>query len=168
MRLDYFSSKQNRHAPGIYRRIGNQTRAKIRGQFRRKNSLRELCAGLKSCKLVLTNDTGPMHVAAALGTPVVVPFGSTSFELTGPGLPGSTGHALLKSDVPCAPCFLRECPIDFRCMQSIGVEQVVTACHATLQETCNRRKTGVVLFRSRPLPIERVAQRRAGKTNCSL
>ena len=74
-----------------------------------------------------------MHVAAALGTPVVVPFGSTSFELTGPGLPGGPGNALLRSQVPCAPCFLRESPIDFRCMKSIGVEQVVAACLEILE-----------------------------------
>jgi heptosyltransferase-2 len=88
-------------------------------------SLRELMAALKLCRVVLTNDTGPMHVAAALGTPVVVPFGSTSPELTGPGLPGDTRHHLLKSDAPCSPCFLRECPIDFRCMNGISVERVV-------------------------------------------
>jgi heptosyltransferase II len=68
-----------------------------------------------------------MHVAAALGTPVVVPFGSTSPELTGPGLPGDPRHHLLKSDAPCSPCFLRECPIDFRCMNGISVERVVEA-----------------------------------------
>ena len=82
---------------------------------------------LKVCRVLLTNDTGPMHVAAALGTPVVVPFGSTSPELTGPGLPGTAGQWLLKSDAPCSPCFLRECPIDFRCMNGIGVECVVAA-----------------------------------------
>ena len=92
-----------------------------------KTSLRELMALLKLCHVVLTNDTGPMHVAAALGTPVVVPFGSTSPELTGPGLPGDPRHRLLKSDAPCAPCFLRECPIDFRCMNGISVERVVSA-----------------------------------------
>jgi heptosyltransferase-2 len=68
-----------------------------------------------------------MHVAAALGTPVVVPFGSTSPELTGPGLPGDAWHRLLKSDAPCSPCFLRECPIDFRCLNGISVERVVEA-----------------------------------------
>jgi heptosyltransferase-2 len=92
-----------------------------------QTSLRELMALLKLCRVMLTNDTGPMHVAAALGTPVVVPFGSTSLELTGPGLPGDPRHRLLKSDAPCSPCFLRECPIDFRCMNGISVERVVEA-----------------------------------------
>jgi lipopolysaccharide heptosyltransferase II len=92
-----------------------------------KTSLRELMSLLKLCRVLLTNDTGPMHVAAALGTPVVVPFGSTSPELTGPGLPGDARNHLLKSDAPCSPCFLRECPIDFRCMNGISVESVVEA-----------------------------------------
>lgn len=92
-----------------------------------RTSLRELMALLKICRVLLTNDTGPMHVAAALGTPVVVPFGSTSPELTGPGLPGDPIHHLLKSNVSCSPCFLRECPIDFRCMNGISVERVVEA-----------------------------------------
>jgi heptosyltransferase-2 len=92
-----------------------------------QTSLRELMSLLKVCRVLLTNDTGPMHVAAALGTPVVVPFGSTSPELTGPGLPGDARNHLLKSDAPCSPCFLRECPIDFRCMNGISVEQVIQA-----------------------------------------
>jgi heptosyltransferase-2 len=92
-----------------------------------KTSLRELMALLKICRVLLTNDSGPMHVAAALGTPVVVPFGSTSPELTGPGLPGDPRHRLLKSDAPCSPCFLRECPIDFRCLNGISAERVVEA-----------------------------------------
>jgi len=92
-----------------------------------KTSLRELCTALKACAVVLTNDTGPMHLAAAVGTPVVVPFGGTSPELTGPGwLPGA-GHGLLRGQAPCAPCFRRECPIDFRCMTSITVESAVQA-----------------------------------------
>ena len=90
-------------------------------------TLGELCAALKLCRVVLTNDSGPMHVAAAVGTPVVVPFGSTSPELTGPGLPGDPRHQLLRANVPCAPCFLRACPIDFRCMNGISVDAVVQA-----------------------------------------
>ncbi len=104
--------------------IGNrQSAINLAGQ----TTLRELMALLKLCRVLLTNDTGPMHVAAALGTPVVVPFGSTSPELTGPGLPGDPRHRLLKSDAPCSPCFLRECPIDFRCMNGLGIERVVAA-----------------------------------------
>jgi heptosyltransferase II len=108
-----------RHSSFVIRNLAGQT------------SLRELMALLKLCRVLLTNDTGPMHVAAALGTPVVVPFGSTSPELTGPGLPGDARHRLLKSDAPCSPCFLRECPIDFRCMNGISVERVVEAVVAT-------------------------------------
>jgi heptosyltransferase-2 len=92
-----------------------------------KTGLRELMVLLKICRVLLTNDSGPMHVAAALGTPVIVPFGSTSPELTGPGLPGDAQNRLLKSDAPCSPCFLRECPIDFRCLNGISVERVVEA-----------------------------------------
>ena len=92
-----------------------------------KTSLRELMALMKICRVVLTNDTGPMHVAAALGTPLVVPFGSTSPELTGPGLPGAARNYLIKSDAPCSPCFLRECPIDFRCLNGIMEARVVEA-----------------------------------------
>jgi len=92
-----------------------------------KTNLRELMALLKFCQVLLTNDTGPMHLAAALGTPVVVPFGSTSPELTGPGLPGDPLHWVLKSDALCSPCFLRECPIDFRCMNNISVQKAVEA-----------------------------------------
>jgi heptosyltransferase-2 len=68
-----------------------------------------------------------MHVAAALGTPVVAIFGSTSPEMTGPGLPGGSTHHLLKCHAACAPCFRRVCPIDLRCMTGISVECVVDA-----------------------------------------
>lgn len=92
-----------------------------------RTTLPQLMAVLTRCALVLTNDTGPMHLAAALGTPVVALFGSTSPELTGPGLPGDPRHQLLSLDVPCAPCFLRECPIDLRCLNGLSVAQVLAA-----------------------------------------
>ncbi len=97
-----------------------------------QTTLAELMAALALCRVLITNDTGPMHLAAALGVPVVVPFGSTSPELTGPGLPGDPRHRLLLGQAPCAPCFLRQCPVDFRCMDSISVERVVTAALETL------------------------------------
>jgi ADP-heptose:LPS heptosyltransferase len=90
-----------------------------------KTSLREMMSLSKLCRVFLTNDTGPMHVAAALGVPVVAIFGSTSPELTAPRVADGSRLQILASDAPCSPCFLRECPIDFRCMNGIGVEVVV-------------------------------------------
>lgn len=98
-----------------------------------RTTLRELCAALRACRVVLTNDTGPMHLAAAVGARLVGLFGSTSIELTGPGLPGDARHILLRGEAPCAPCFLRECPIDFRCMKSLTVERVVQAVQRAAQ-----------------------------------
>ena len=78
----------------------------------------ELCAG---CELMLTNDSGAMHVAYAVGTPSVTIFGSTDHIGTGPVGP----HArIVRHPVDCSPCKLRECPIDHRCMTRISSEQV--------------------------------------------
>ncbi len=99
-----------------------------------RTSLGELCAVMKLCRVLLTNDTGPMHIAAAVGVPVVAPFGSTSPVLTGPGLPGDTHHHVLCSDVPCSPCFLRTCPIDFRCMKTITPAGAVAAIVEVLRQ----------------------------------
>lgn len=89
-----------------------------------KTTLTELMDHLRSCDLLLTNDTGTMHLAAFLGVPTVSIFGSTEPVLTGPLGPS---HRILRHHVDCSPCFLRECPLDFRCMTSIGVTEVVEA-----------------------------------------
>jgi heptosyltransferase-2 len=112
---------------GIRTELANTANVVLPINLAGKTTLRELCALLKLCRVVLTNDSGPMHIAAAVGTTVVVPFGSTSPELTGPGLPGDTRHQLISANAPCSPCFLRTCPIDFRCMTGISVERVVEA-----------------------------------------
>jgi heptosyltransferase-2 len=96
-----------------------------------ETSLRELAAALKICDFVLTNDTGPMHLAAAVGTATVAIFGSTSPELTGAVF--STRAKVVRCDVPCSPCFQRECPIDLRCLQGIEVDQVVAAARECLK-----------------------------------
>jgi len=90
-----------------------------------KTSVRELACLLKACSLLLGNDSGPMHLAAAVGTPVAVPFSSTSAALTGPGLPGDDRHFLLTSTAACSPCFVRRCPIDMRCLNSLEVDRMV-------------------------------------------
>jgi heptosyltransferase-2 len=89
-----------------------------------RTSLAELMYELQRCRLLLTNDTGTMHLAAHLGVPTVAIFGSTEPALTGPiGGP----HVVLRHQVECSPCFLRTCPIDFRCMERVKVAEVVAS-----------------------------------------
>ena len=89
-----------------------------------ETSLGQLMGLLKACRLLITNDSGPMHLAAALDVPQVAIFGSSSEIATGP----LSSHAeVLKHPVDCSPCFLRECPIDFRCMTGITTEMVFAA-----------------------------------------
>jgi len=89
-----------------------------------KTTLAELIERLRECRLLLTNDTGTMHLAAHLGVPLVAVFGSTEDELTGPL---GQGSRVVRHHVVCSPCFLRECPLDFRCMQLVTVEEVTEA-----------------------------------------
>jgi heptosyltransferase-2 len=89
-----------------------------------KTTLDQLINELRKCRLLLTNDTGTMHLAALLGVPVVAIFGSTEPRLTGPL---GNGHIILRHHVECSPCFLRECPIDFRCMKAVSAQEVVDA-----------------------------------------
>ena len=89
-----------------------------------KTTLAELIAALSECRLLLTNDTGTMHLAAFLGVPTVALFGSTEPALTGPL---GAGNRILRHHVECSPCFLRDCPIDFRCMKAIATDEVVEA-----------------------------------------
>lgn len=83
-------------------------------------TLRELIALIEQCTVFLTNDSGPMHIADALNIPVVALFGSTNEVITGPYNNGKVIH----KHVECSPCYRRTCPIDFRCMKSIEVEEV--------------------------------------------
>jgi len=84
-------------------------------------SLRELACIIKDCDLLITNDSGPMHIAVAFDTPLIALFGATDDHTTGPyGKP----DAVINKHVSCSPCFKRVCPIDFRCMKEITVEEV--------------------------------------------
>ena len=95
-----------------------------------RTSVRDLMAITKRCRLYLTNDTGPMHVAAAFGVPVVAVFGPTDWRTTAPF---GDSRAVVRTPVDCSPCLLRECPIDHRCMTRVTVEQVVeTARHSLM------------------------------------
>ena len=93
-------------------------------------TLRELVCLIQDCRILLTNDSGPMHIAAALKVPLVALFGSTDERATGPyGQP----EAVIHKHPSCSPCFKRECPIDFRCMKEISVDEVVEKVRELLQ-----------------------------------
>ncbi|HEY3662491.1 MAG TPA: lipopolysaccharide heptosyltransferase II [Chthoniobacterales bacterium] len=96
--------------------LGDQCRNLI-GQ----TTLEQLIEELQKCRLLLTNDTGTMHLATLLGVPVVAVFGSTEPALTGPM---GRGNKIVRHQVECSPCFLRECPLDFRCMKAVSGEEV--------------------------------------------
>jgi len=88
-----------------------------------RTSLAALVGLTSQCDAFLSNDSGAMHVAAALGRPVVATFGPTDERATGPiGV-----HDVLTAPVFCRPCHLRDCPIDHRCMKRITVDRVFAA-----------------------------------------
>lgn len=86
-----------------------------------KTDLPALMGVLAECDLLVTNDSGPMHLAAALDVPQIALFGSTDEIATGPLSPKAR---VIHKHVACSPCLLRECPIDLRCFDRIGVEEV--------------------------------------------
>jgi len=87
-------------------------------------SLRQLLALMSRCRLIVANDSGPMHLAAALGIPLVAIFGSTDERATGPLGPRVR---VVRRGVECSPCGRRECPIDFRCLRGLSIEEVFRA-----------------------------------------
>jgi heptosyltransferase-2 len=82
-----------------------------------------LMAVLARCAVVVANDSGAMHVASAVGRPVVAIFGPTDERATAPLGP----HTLVRHDVWCRPCLLRACPIDHRCLRGVAAADVVAA-----------------------------------------
>ena len=91
-----------------------------------KTDLFELAEWFRRCAVVVTNDSGPMHLAAAVGTPVVAIFGPTDPALTGPY---GTGHTVLRVNLSCAPCFQDRCtqPNAMACMNGVSVAEVLQA-----------------------------------------
>ncbi len=100
-----------------------------------KTSLRELAVILEQADLVLTNDSGPMHLAAGMGTPVVGIFTCTSTERSGP--PGSH-HQLLQAKVPCAASYRKTCPYtgstQMQCLQAVSIHQVWTGVQKAIEK----------------------------------
>ena len=86
-----------------------------------QTTLREFIDLAAACRLFLTNDSGAMHVASALGVPTVAVFGATDDTTTGPTGPLAR---VVREHAECSPCLLRECPIDHRCMTRVSAERV--------------------------------------------
>jgi heptosyltransferase-2 len=89
-----------------------------------RTDLSSLLGAISLCRLFVTNDSGPMHLAAALETPLVAIFGSTDEIATGPLGERAT---VIHKHVECSPCLRRECPIDLRCFTRIEVSEVMEA-----------------------------------------
>ncbi len=94
-----------------------------------RTDLKTLAAVLRGAAVVITNDTGPMHLAAALGRPVVAIFGPTSAERAGPY---GRGHVVISGRVECAECYERVCRLagraeELRCQRAVSVDEVFAA-----------------------------------------
>ncbi|MBL8238848.1 MAG: lipopolysaccharide heptosyltransferase II [Bryobacterales bacterium] len=90
--------------------------------FAGETKLDEFIAIASTCTAFLTNDSGAMHIASALGVPTVTVFGATDHIATGPTGPLAR---IVRQQVECSPCLLRECPIDHRCMTAVPSSLVV-------------------------------------------
>jgi heptosyltransferase-2 len=117
-------------------------------------TIRELMAAVKRCAMLLTNDTGPMHIASAFQVPVVAIFGPTDWRTTSPF---GSAHAIVRQPVDCAPCLLRECPIDHRCMTRVTVDQVhedtVQLMQLGREASDKRQVAGSPALAPSPLPL---------------
>jgi heptosyltransferase-2 len=115
--------------------VTNEVTSRMRNQpvvLTGKTTLDQITAALSLSDLVVTNDTGPAHIAAALGCPTIVIFGPTNPLTT---RPFSFKAEILRHPTDCAPCMLRDCPIDHRCMTAITVDEVFEHSHALLKRS---------------------------------
>jgi len=101
--------------------------------FAGATALREFIDMTAACAVYLTNDSGAMHIASALGVPTVTVFGPTDETATGPL--GALAR-LVREPVECAPCKLRECPIDHRCMTRVSADRVIAEALIAVTERC--------------------------------
>ncbi|MDX2253707.1 MAG: lipopolysaccharide heptosyltransferase II, partial [Nitrospira sp.] len=131
--------------------LGTDIAARIQGKsvvLSGATTIRELMAVTKRCRLLITNDTGPMHIAAACGVPVVAVFGPTDWRTTAPY---GQEQAIVREPVDCAPCLLRECPIDHRCMTRVPADRVYDT---AVQQMQGDRLAGNKLTSDKPMSQE--------------
>jgi 3-deoxy-D-manno-octulosonic-acid transferase/heptosyltransferase-1 len=101
-----------------------------------RTTLKELAFLYSQCRALVTTDTGPMHIGAAMGCPVVALFGPTAPLRTGPY---GRGHTLIQTNLACSPCFRKKCE-DVQCMREITVEQVFRAVAEKLEKNSQSQR----------------------------
>jgi heptosyltransferase-2 len=115
--------------------VSNEVAGKMRNKpvvLTGQTTLEQITSVLGVVDLVITNDTGPAHIAAALGRPTLVIFGPTNPLTT---RPFSAQAEILRHPPDCAPCMLRDCPIDHRCMTAITVDEVFERSRSLLKRS---------------------------------
>ena len=103
-----------------------------------QTTLKDLACLYRQAAVVVTTDSGPMHIAAAVGTPVVALFGPTDPRRTGPY---GFGHTVIRKTLPCSPCFLKQCRTR-ECMEGITVEEVLEVVKEKLGEKTETAEVG--------------------------
>ena len=122
----------------LTREIGGQTE-----NLTDRLSLKELARFLSGCQLLVSNDSGPVHVASAVGTRTLTIFGRSS-----PGLGVvrwralGQGHGVIQKDVGCVVCLAHECTIDFECLKAVSVEEVWETFKSMTNTLCHSRASG--------------------------
>ena len=124
--LVFGGEKESKLSARIAKEIINHQGFNLAGQ----TDVLQLAGLIKYCKLFVTNDTGPMHVATAVGVPVVAIFGPTDQRTTAPY---GNNHIVVQEKVDCSPCLERTCPTNHICMESITVADVLNACRSLIK-----------------------------------
>jgi heptosyltransferase-2 len=122
-KIALFGSAGERELCGVVADLARKSGGTVHN-FAGETTLAEFIELAAACRVFLTNDSGAMHIASALGVPTVTIFGATDHTTTGPTGPLAR---IVREPVDCSPCLLRDCPIDHRCMTRVTVEQVVGA-----------------------------------------
>lgn len=111
----------------------------LKGPYRNlagKTSLPELGAVVQRLAVLVTNDTGPAHIAYALRTPTVTIFGGADPRTYVPLMPGPFRPLIY--EVPCRPCGYTECPIGYKCLKGVSVQQAAEAAEAVMRLACHQ------------------------------
>jgi heptosyltransferase-2 len=119
-RILLFGSTGDRESTAAVSRQAGHTPIDLAGA----TTLREAVALIACCRLFISNDSGLMHVAGALGVPTVAIFGSTNPATTSPM---GKDNIVVHKDLPCSPCLKTTCPQDFACMDQISIDDVYGA-----------------------------------------